>query len=85
MSPLPRRARFSIGRFFGALLEQLHVLQRRFFIDLWTRFFLRTAILSVVCALGVFLQVPAYVILGVEYGWSSIRFDSGEREVPHTN
>ena len=48
-------------------------------------FFLRTAILSVVCALGVFLQVPAYVILGVEYGWSSIRFDSGEIEVPHTN
>ena len=86
MSLLPRRARFSIGRFFGALLELLHVfLKRRFFIDSCTRFFLRTAIKCVVSALGVFLQAIAKVIFGAEYRWSSSRFDSGEIEVLHSN
>jgi len=86
MSLLPRRTRFSIGRFFGALLELLHVfLKRRFFIDSCTRFFLRTAIKCVVSAVGVFLQAIAKVIFVAEYRWPSSHFDSGEIEVLHSN
>merc|ERR1712193_213722 len=49
------------------------------------RFFLRTAIPSVVSVLGVFLQATARMIFGAEYRWPSSHFDSGEIEVLHSN